>query len=151
MYFLLSVVDLGKKFTSELPASSIEEEVQEYLLSPSCDLPPFNIETTLLDNFWMSMSKKKTPLGDHQYGMLSKLAMTVLCIAHSNADAERSFSMLKKIQTDTRHNLTPDTIHALLSVKLNNPVECYVFKPSKELTQAAKSASTEALREEKCS
>lgn len=143
------VVQLGKRFTPELPATSIDEEVQEYLLSPRSELPPFDLETTLLDNFWMSMSKKKLPSGSLQYGTLSKVAMTALCIAHSNADAERSFSMLKKIQTDTRHNLAQDTIHSLLSVKMNNTAECHQFKPSKDIIRVAKSACTEALRQGK--
>ena len=140
---------MGKRFTPELPATSIDEEVQEYLLSPRSELPPFDLETTLLDNFWMSMSKKKLPSGSLQYGTLSKVAMTALCIAHSNADAERSFSMLKKIQTDTRHNLAQDTIHSLLSVKMNNTAECHQFKPSKDIIRVAKSACTEALRQGK--
>ena len=77
--------------------------------------------------------------------------MTALCIAQSNADAERSFSMLKKIQTDTRHNLAQDTIHSLLSVKMNNTGECHQFKPSKDIIQVAKSACTEGLRQGKAS
>ena len=68
--FILTVVQLGKRFTPELPATSINEEVQEYLLSPRSELPPFDRET-ILDNFWMSMSKKKLPSGRLQYGTLS--------------------------------------------------------------------------------
>ena len=149
--FIFTVVQLAKRFSPELPATSIDEEVQEYLLSQRSELPPFDLETTLLDNFWMSVSKKKLPSGRLQYGTLGQVAMTALCIAHSNADAERSFSMLKKIQKDRRHNLVQDTIHSLLSVKMNNIVECRQFKPSKDIIQAAKSACTEALRQGKAS
>ena len=66
--------------------------------------------------------------------------MIVLTLPHSNADTERVFSMLKKIQSDSRDNLADNTIHSLLSVKINNPVECHKYKPESDFVRTAKSA-----------
>lgn len=50
---------------------------------------------------------------------LTKLMRAVMSLPHSNASSERTFSMLKKIYTDTRSQLKHSTITSLLTVKLN--------------------------------
>ena len=63
-----------------------------------------------------------------RYSVLSKLAKILLILPHSNADPERLFSMVRKIETDQRKQLDPSTVCDLLSVKINdNP--CYSNQP----------------------
>jgi hypothetical protein len=57
------------------------------------------------------------------------------------------FSMLKKIQTDSRDNLSDQTIHSLLSVKINNTTECHQYKPDTDVVKAAKKACTSYLNQ----
>ena len=45
-----------------------------------------------------------------RYPNLSKLALACVVLPNSNADSERIFSMLKKIQTEHRSELANDTI-----------------------------------------
>jgi len=130
------VLQLAQRFPPDIPASELDEEIQEYLLAPKPELP--DLQTTL-DNFWVVMSQKKLPTGKYQYSLLSKVAIACLSIAHSNADPERTFSMHRKIQTDCRHNLSNETISSLLSVKINSSYCCYDFKPSRHLLKEAKS------------
>lgn len=137
------------KFHPEESPSQIEDEALEYLLSPLNELPTFDAETTLLDTFWVQMSDRKLPTGQHQYKSLSKLAISTLSLAHSNADAERSFSVLRKIQSDSRHNLGADTVHALLSCKFNNN-DCCRYKPDKVVLQDAKQACVNVKQTEQC-
>ena len=51
--------------------------------------------------------------------LLACVAQAVLTIPNSNADCERVFSMIKKIQTGNISELASDSIAALLSCKLN--------------------------------
>ena len=59
------------------------------------------------------------PTGKLRFHRLSTVAIAALSLPHSNADPERCFSILRKIQTDQRGNLCQKTINSLLSVKFN--------------------------------
>ena len=95
---------------------------------------------------------------------LSKLARFLLLIPHSNSFCEGVFNTVKKILTDSRHNLGKDVIrgHAhssvyedetgvrnnlvgLLIAKINifkqQQIICYEWQPSKQLLKSAKSAT----------
>ena len=60
-----------------------------------------------------------------RFGVLSKLAKTLLVLPNSNADSERAFSIIKKIHTEFRSDLNNDTICGLLSCKFNQNQCCY--------------------------
>ena len=55
----------------------------------------------------------------------SGLAKTALVLPHSNADPERLFSMVKKIETSQRSHLKAETTSNLISCKYNNPAACF--------------------------
>ena len=63
---------------------------------------------------------------------MKKLVSGMLTIPNLNADCERVFSVVKKIQTDMRSNLDNSTLNALRTAKLNVTDKCYAFHPSKE-------------------
>ena len=72
---------------------------------------------------------------------LVKVANAILSIAHSNADPERLFSILRKIQTDWRQRPTNQTIHSIMSTKLNMTGACFEYDPPPAaVINAAKSA-----------
>ena len=141
-YSYFSVVSLSDRFTSfsQQEKQQLEDEASDYILTPLCDLPTFDPDTTTLNQFWHTMGNLKLPSGQKQFSHLYQLSKIVLTLPHSNADTERVFSMLKKIQSDSRDSLADKTIHSLLSVKINNPVECHQYKPEPDLVRAAKSA-----------
>ena len=70
------------------------------------------------------MSVQKTVACDTElkssfvYANLARLAKILLVLPHSNADPERLFSMLGKIETQSRSLLSPSTTCDLLTVKL---------------------------------
>ncbi|XP_056003345.1 uncharacterized protein LOC125662754 isoform X2 [Ostrea edulis] len=144
------VVSLSDRFCSlsQQEKQQLEDETSDYILTPLSDLPTFDADTTL-NQFWNTMGNLKLPSGQKQFQLLHQLSKIVLTLPHSNADTERTFSMLKKIQTDSRESLADKTIHSLLSVKINNPEECHQYKPEPELVRAAKSAC--ALYKQSCS
>ena len=59
--------------------------------------------------------------------------MLVRALPASNADSERCFSMVRKIDSEDRSHLERSTIASLLTLKLDVDDHCYGFKPSEEL------------------
>ena len=135
-YSYFSVVSLSDRFTSfsQQEKQQLEDEASDYILTPLCDLPTFDPDTTTLNQFWHTMGNLKLPSGQKQFSHLYQLSKIVLTLPHSNADTE------KKIQSDSRDSLADKTIHSLLDVKINNPVECRQYKPETDLVRTAKSA-----------
>ena len=92
-------------------------------------LPTFTpSEDAAVDHFWASMAELKatciTDLECLSFGFLSQLARTLLVLPHSNADPERFFSMVRKVETEHRRHLDPSTVCDLLSAKVNNDKPC---------------------------
>ncbi|KAJ4919361.1 hypothetical protein JOQ06_013881 [Pogonophryne albipinna] len=57
--------------------------------------------------------------GLSQFGRLTKIAQLVLVLPHSNADAERVFSMVGLNKTKTRNSLALDgTLSSIMTVKM---------------------------------
>ena len=83
----------------------------------------------------------------YRFGNLAKLCKILLVLPHGNADPERLFSMVSKIETDQRSSLLPSTVADLISVKANTSSECYesesLITPS--LLTSAKQATTMSL------
>ena len=115
----------------------LEDQAQDYILTPKTELP--SVEEGL-EEFWSMLERKKTVTGDIQFDILCRLSRVLLTLPHSNADTERTFSVLRKIQQDSRGNLDQKTIESLLSCKVNNSVICSEFKPCSELVNSARKA-----------
>ena len=73
-----------------------------------------------LDEFWHGVGKAKKPgnSSELRFGTLYRLATVLLVLPHSNADPERLFSMVIKVETDQRGSLLPSTVEDLLKVSL---------------------------------
>ena len=78
------------------------------------------------------------------FPLLSKIALSVLTIPHSNAAEERVFSMIKKNKTEFRANLDlSKTLDSIMVIKMNHPeqmIPCYSMRFSDELLKKCKSA-----------
>ena len=137
-----SVANLADRFMSISPQqkNQLEDEANDYIVTPLQDLPKYDSNAIDLNQFWHAMGKLQLPGGKAQFPLLHQLSKTMLTITQSNADTERVFSMLKKIQTDSRDNLADKTIHRLLSVKINNTDECHQYQPEPDVVKAAKKA-----------
>ena len=70
-----------------------------------------------------------------------KLMKAILCIPHSNASSERTFSMVRKIVTENMTDIGNDTVCALLRCKLNCDKRACEYKLIKDELKAAKSAT----------
>ena len=121
-----------------LDAGRVEDEATDFILASDEELPP--VEDGNLTAFWTELMTQKLPNDTFVYKSLATLAICLSSIAHSNADAERSFSILRKIQTDWRGRLAHETIHSLMSCKFNISGTCYEYKPPQNVLANAKKA-----------
>ena len=93
-----------------LDPDQLREELTDYQVADSKELP----QEQRVDRFWGLVGK------DKRFSQLARLMKALLCIPHSNASSERTFSMVKKIVTENRTSLNnTGTLCALLSCKIN--------------------------------
>ena len=87
-----------------------------------------NGEDGRIDNVWADYLELKTSFGLTRFPVLRQVMPNLLCLPHSNADSERAFSMVRKIHTENRTRLAPDTLAAFLQIKLNSDGCCHDLK-----------------------
>lgn len=156
-YTVNTVHRLAKRFPQIELASSdslecLAEEFTDFVLSPS-DLPALmyykdcdGAEKPRPGPFWWEVGKLKTLTGEDRFPCLAKLMAGLLSIPCSNADSERGFSILRKIQTDQRSNLDQSTLVSLMSLKFNCDLCCHEVKIDDQLLQNCKKATYNSLK-----
>ena len=89
---------------------AVLEEYRAFRVAPNDQLPVYDSKVdNALDKFWSAMSVQKTVAADLElpnsfaYSNLAHLAKILLVLPHSNADPEWLFSMLGKIETQSRY------------------------------------------------
>ena len=96
-----------------------------------------------LTDFTLSPVDRPTP---HTYNAVG--GQKKAC-AGSNVDAERGFSVLRKVHTDQRASLSQSTIITLMSIKMNNSDCCIDTELSDDLLTKCKNATTLTLAKSK--
>ncbi len=146
------------RFSTLLPFQSPQEldlllEFTEFQLMNDSDIPQDVWEKATvvedeehtyyrMDIVWHYISTLRAPDNALRFSRLSRIAMLVLIIPHSNAQEERVFSMVRKNKTAFRPSLDPKgTLSSILTIKLANSDQAHRFEPSKELLKKAKSAT----------
>ena len=145
------------RFSDLLPYSSSEElaklseEVTEFQLLSDENIPQHVWDDALVksdengdggyyrqDVLWQYLSTLKSSDGRQMFKRLSKIAMLVLVIPHSNASEERVFSMVRKNKTPFRPSLSLDnTLPSILTVKLATEEPCHKFEPHSSVVNKA--------------
>ena len=145
-----AVLRLAARFPAAVPeeaCDALEEELLDYTLLPSTDLPSVEHEegkptqTAELCEFWQQIAKMSTVSGAARFPNLTNLAKCVLVLPVANADTERIFSIVRKIVTDYRTQMEQNTLCALVSCKLNNDLKCYELETPKDLLSRACTAT----------
>ncbi len=101
------------------------------------------------DIFWGTVFQLKTALGVLRFPLMKTVYTALLCLPHSNADSERTFSHVRKINTEYRKTMAIDTLTAFLQIKINCDASCYQVHPTSEMLKLAK--STTATYNNQCS
>lgn len=101
-----------------------------------------------MDVIWHYLSTLKSGDGRLRFTRLSKVAMLILTIPHSNAEEERVFSMVRKNKTPFRSSLGLDkTLPGLLTVKLATQEPCHKFEPDPSVVTRAGKVTWEYNKE----
>ena len=95
------------------------------------------------------VGKIKTLSGEPRSSKLHQLMADLLTVPCSNADAERGFSVLRKVHTDQRASFSQSTIVTLMSIKMNNSDCCIDTELSDDLLTKCKNATTITLAKSK--
>ena len=93
-----------------------------------------------MDSIWSHISKIANVDGSYRFELLSKVAMLVLVIPHSNAGEERVFNLIKQNKTPSRSCLDPNG--TLASVIQVNHQSCLAWDPPKPLLTASKKSNS---------
>ena len=134
---------------------AVVQEFRAFCVTPDHQLPIYDSKADHgLDKFWFAMSVQKTVSSDLElpgafaYSNLARLAKILLVLPHSNADPERLFSMLGKIQTQSRSQLSSSTTCNLLTIKMNHDESCYLSQNlmTDQLIQNTRSATRRCLQ-----
>ena len=98
--------------------------------------------TRRVDHYWADVFREKSLQRECKYSVLQKLVKGLLCLAHGNADVERSLSANKNAVTPDRTSLGELTINGLHTVKNHVKVseEPQNVKITKGLLQASRNA-----------
>ena len=104
------------------------------------------IEYRRVDHYWQKVLDQKNFTGAPRYKVLAKLVKAVLCLAHGNAEVERSLSENKKVLTNERTLLSDASINALRSTKdairVTASGQAHMMPITPALMQARPSASS---------
>ena len=143
-------------FFTNLNLDDLHDEVVAYKTAPCLPAAVLKSATVTennskeeylrMDVVWDHLSKAKDVSGNLKFPIISKVAILVLTIPHSNADAERVFSIIGKNKIKSRADLAIEgTLASLTTCKVNQffEIPCYQFKPSKEMLEKAKKATWE--------
>ena len=123
----MAVVRLSQSFSQlGLDEDALRDEFLLYLLQDDAEMP----KDLQVYKFWGFMGKKKMA-GERIFSNLAALIKSLLCIPHSNTFREITFSMVRKIVTESRTSVHNDIVCALFSFQLNCDRSAAGFKPSK--------------------
>lgn len=97
-----------------------------------------------IDHYWKKVLEQKNSMGTARFKVLPKLIKAVLCLAHGNAEVERSLSENKRVLTPERSQLTDESINALRltkdAVRVTGSGQAHQMPITPSLIQARRSA-----------
>ncbi|XP_072168656.1 uncharacterized protein [Diadema setosum] len=145
-------------FTSPREQDKVEEEFRDFQVMDKeisarqwkeFFIKEEDAEFLRLDKLWAHLSSLKNPItGQLRFQRLAKVAQLVLCLPHSNADAERVFSSIGLNKTETRNALGLDgTLSSIMTIKMAQGEPCFRYEPPAEVLQSSRSATSSYNKE----
>ena len=137
----------GHYITDPVQLDLLEEEFLQYQSLAQSDVPSYiwvkvavcDSNTVVFHRMDIVWAYLREP-----FPLLSKIALSILTIPHSNAAEERVFSMIKKNKTAYWANLDlSGSLDSIMVIKMNSPEElapCYQMTFSDKLLKKCKSA-----------
>ena len=102
-----------------------------------------------MDVIWAYLGQMKAPDGNFVFEKLSKIALLVLSLPHSNAEEERVFSMIGKNKRVERSSLSIDgTLSSIIMIKMAD-LDAKKYQHPKSVTKESKSSTYKYNQEHK--
>ena len=136
------------RFSVLKPSCSVDVLEEQFSMLQSEQLDSAILAMDSADEQWNCVALIKDSTGHAKYADLAQLAQKVLLIPHSNAACERVFSAVRKIRTDFRGSMNPNTLEDICTVKvhmLNEGLVCHEQLFSMKETKKAKKATVAFL------
>ena len=133
------------RLTKLFPQLQLEGEKLDQLKTEAYDLqmadPEDLPDTNDVDDFWAKLHLIKSPGStESTYATLLVLVRALLALPASNADSERCFSMVRKIDSEDRSHLERSTVASLLTLKIDVDESCFNYEPPEEMLKVNKTA-----------
>ena len=152
-----SLTDFTFRYPNLLPFESakdledLRQEVHDYATKEDEELPKAVKELAREkegssrlrpDIVWGHLQEMTTPDGHRRFPILSKAALLVVTIPHSNAGEERVFSMIKKNLTSLKSCLDQEeTLGSIMMIKMESLSRPEGINLPPNVVKAAKSAT----------
>lgn len=88
------------------------------------------------DEFWLEVHSFRDSLGENPFIELSSFVLRLLSLPYSNAEVERTFSLMNIVKTKIRNRLSLNSVNALLHIKYGLRIEntcCSTFNLPSEV------------------
>ena len=118
----------------------LEQQFAEFQVNRSIDqhIDP----ESRIDTQWYKIGKIKDLTNKScKYSLLAQVMKAVLSIFHSNADCERTFSLVTKNKTKERYSMGTQTLSNIITHKSAMTTTCFEVSYSKDLLKKAKQAT----------
>ncbi len=139
---MVSVVRLATQFCEEVDCELLKEEFDDLqLLEDDVISTVMDGRQRRFDHVWGDVMALKTALGVVRFPAITRVIIPLLGLPHSNAECERVFSMVRKIHTDSRKSLLPETLTSYMQCKINFDACCYDLEVTSDMRQLAKHAA----------
>ena len=102
-----------KQCTLDEQLDNITAEFLDYRSTPDDQLPSFDVnDDAAIEVFWHDMSKITgiSDTSEQRFGHLAQLCKILTVLPHANADPERLFSMVNKVETEQHSSLHASTV-----------------------------------------
>lgn len=96
----------------EVNVEKLENEFSHYQVDSS--LKDINTDEKRIDSVWAEIGALKNSDGALKYPNLSKFMKGLLVLPHSNADAERVFSLIRKNKTESRASMSRQLLQDII-------------------------------------
>lgn len=153
MNFITSRFSHLLPYNSPIEQNRLYNEYLEYQLLADEEIPTdvWTRSGGRLDVLWAHLGKVTSRVsGIQRFPRLAQVAKLVLVLPHSNADAERVFSMIGLNKGEVRNALALEgTLSSLIKIKMANLEPCQRYEPPKDVIKASKKATYQYNKEHK--
>lgn len=111
----ITIASLGMHFPNLVPANKLNDLDREWRQLRNIDMNELN--NVNVSEFWTNISEMKHADETFMFPTLSQFIFDIMCLPHSSATVERTFSTINLNKTKIRNKLSTETLSGILHTK----------------------------------